>query len=238
MDLPGVGPLTTRRFAVPVVPEVGDVLALPPESAHHARSVLRLVPGLTVVIFDGIGTEADARLTVVLPERVEARVVARRRLVSPDDVRVDLLIGLPKAPAMDLAVRMATELGVRVIQPVVAARSVVRPERADRWRRIVASAAAQCGRADLPDVREALPLRSALAQVEGTLWLATPDGRTPPRSAQAHVTVAVGPEGGWDSDERAQMRHATEFSVGRWTLRTDTAVAAAVAAVAAAAATR
>ena len=63
----------------------------------------------------------------------------------------------------------ATELGVTRIVPVIAERSVVRPDdlrgRADRWRRIAIEAARQSGRGDAPRIDAPSPLTEALRAI-------------------------------------------------------------------------
>ena len=63
-------------------------------------------------------------------------------------LKVLLGLALLKSPAMDAAVRMATEAGATRIQPILSSRSVATGDRVDRWERI----------ADLPAARHHMPL--------------------------------------------------------------------------------
>ena len=76
-----------------------------------------------------------------------------------------LLTAVPRGGRMDFLVQKCSELGVSRIVPVIAERSVVRPEpgRRARWEKIAREAARQCGRADVPVVAAPDALATALA---------------------------------------------------------------------------
>ncbi len=217
-----------RRFPVGHIPSVGSDVVLTGEVAHHLRDVLRLGEGDAIRLFDGYGREVIAVLASVRPNEVLAHVEAEAR--THTDVDLELIIGLPKGPAMDALVRMVTEVGVSSIRPVLADRSIARPEKADRWQRIAASAAQQCGRADIPTIHEPATLTRVL-QDRGQRPLYLADAGAPGASAiVAPFSVAVGPEGGWTRAERDVFAHANAkpIGLGPWILRTDTAAVSAL----------
>ena len=121
-----------------------------------------------------------------------------------------------------------TELGVDRIVPLWSRRSVVRwkgerGERAvDRLRRVAREASAQCRRARPPEVTGVMGL-AELAELAGpALCLAHPGGSRPDLG---RAVVAVGPEGGWDDDERRQF--GATVGLGPTVLRSETAAVAA-----------
>ena len=79
-----------------------------------------------------------------------------------------LLTAVPRGGRMDFLVQKCSELGVSRIVPVIAARSVARPEpgQRGRWEKIAREAARQCGRADVPVVAAPAALAAALAAPE------------------------------------------------------------------------
>ena len=110
---------------------------------------------------------------------------------------------------------------------------------AARWRRIIESAVAQCGRTRLPVLRPPCSFEEMIAdpsppELRILLWEHAAqglreviDGRAAPRS----VLVAIGPEGSWSEQEVQRARQAG-FAVARFgprILRTDTAGIAALA---------
>lgn len=219
-----------RRFRGPELPGPGLPLLLGEEASHHLLRVTGVAPGEAVVVFDGAGHQAQAVLEGV--EGGRARLRQAGPTCAVDVPEIHLLIGVSKHAAMDTLLRMATELGVRRIQPVLTARCVATGERGDRWERITESAAAQCGRADLPEISPVARLAVALAQVP-VAWdrrVLVPSG---PASAPAGTPCAllIGPEGGLTPDEVEQATRAgfQAEGLGQRVLRVDTAVAAALA---------
>jgi 16S rRNA (uracil1498-N3)-methyltransferase len=121
--------------------------------------------------------------------------------------------------------------------------------KAERWGRIVMAAAKQCGRADLPPVREAAQFRDALraAKDHGLVLLAW-EGMKGSVAAERlrlalreadqtrgadslDVHLFIGPEGGFSEEEieLAEASGAVVFGMGPRTLRAETAAIAAVA---------
>jgi 16S rRNA (uracil1498-N3)-methyltransferase len=221
-----------RRFRSPALPGPDLELLLDEAASHHLLRVSGIAPGERVEVFDGAGAAATAELVgaqggrAVLVQRGPVRREAPREII--------LLIGLSKHAAFDTLLRMATELGVWRIQPFEAARSVVRGERVARWERIVEAAAAQCGRADLPEVRAACSLAEALRALppDGERRVLVPGAAGLPPPAPPCVLL-VGPEGGLDPREvEAALAEGFQAEgIGSTVLRVDTAVAAALARV-------
>lgn len=206
-----------------------EVLTLGPDEAHYLLRVLRLPIGATVCAFDGRGSEVDATLvdSPQGPRLLPSGAVRATPPVAP----LHLFVALTKGPAMDLQVRMATELGVTAIHPVLAERSVATGERIDRWLRIADAAARQCGRADTPEVRPILRFLDALETQPALPRRIAAPGASPLAPPRGGAVVWVGPEGGWS---RAELEAAVSagcapLGLGPHVLRADTAVAAALA---------
>ena len=218
-----------RRFPVPSVPANGVAVAPSAETAHHLRHVVRLRRGEAARIYDDAGREADAIVDRLDPLVL---VVTSEPVVRPPRPALWLVIGTPKGPAMDLLVRMGTELGLTHLVPAISRRGVARPERADRFVRIAEAAAQQCGRSDRVVVLEPRPWVDALASVPTDVdrRIAVPGAALQGR-ATGPAAVAVGPEGGLDPHEVDQGLQTgwTPTGLGAWTLRADTAAVSALA---------
>lgn len=205
--------------------------------------VRRLAVGAALVVFDGEGREAPARVRDVGPERATLEV-GEPRAVAPPRPRITVLQALIKGERMAWCLEKLVEVGVDEIVPCATARAVVRLDddrRASRHQRhlaIVREAARQCQRADLPRVHEATALADALRAVTADRRLiAHPRAAAPLLAAiagdPAEVAIVVGPEGGLDDDELALARAAgfRPISLGRTVLRAETAGPVAVAAI-------
>jgi 16S rRNA (uracil1498-N3)-methyltransferase len=209
----------------------GERLTVEPAAAHHLLRVLRLRHGDAVQAFDGAGNEASAKLVEVGGGAAVIEVCGPVHRAPPLPA-LHLLLAVAKGPAMDDAVRMATEAGATDFHLVHTARSVPHGDRIDRWARIAAAAARQCGRADVPRLLAPSDLPTTLAGWPAGLdaRVALPGAPSLPCAVGA-AGVAVGPEGGFTSEEVAALISAgfTPMGLGRWTLRAETAAAVAVA---------
>ncbi len=219
----------------------GERLALPEETARHAR-VLRLKAGEAIVLFDGRGGEFEARLARLDGRRAEAELGAHRDLERESPLLVTLGQAISSGEKMDLTVQKAVELGVAAIQPVLAARSVVRlaGERAAHklahWRRVAIAACEQCGRNRVPAVRAPLELAQFCRLASrGLRILLSASGSRRLRELEpaAEITLAAGPEGGYSPAEEAMLEAAgfVRVRLGARLLRTETAAPAALAAL-------
>lgn len=229
------------------------------EERHYLITVRRCQHGDVITVFDGVGSEADARLSVVDSKNVSLRLTARRA-ASAVNFQMTLACALLKGPKMDWVVQKATELGVTHLRPVCSARSVARSaggNRLQRWHKIAREAARQCGRSDVPSIAALEPLEEVLNEIgqigkqDGDSaphkWvldvngvplasIATPAnfGSGVTRASEASVVCLVGPEGGFSESERALIVDAgfQPVRIAQYTLRAETAAIAVCAAVA------
>jgi 16S rRNA (uracil1498-N3)-methyltransferase len=227
---------TTPVFLVDVLPEGADAV-LGGAEGHHAATVRRLRPGEAVRLSDGAGGIADCTVTAAGPDGLRLAVVATRRIERPP-LRFVLVQALAKGDRGELAVELATELGVDEIVPWAAARSVTRWEgpRGEkalaRWRSTAREAAKQSRRAWIPRVTEPVTTKQLAArEAAATLVLhEAADQRLTEADLpdEGEVLVVVGPEGGIDDTELATLG-GTPVRLGDPVLRTSTAGAAALA---------
>jgi len=217
-------------------------LELPEAAAHHAARVLRLREGEAVVLFDGRGGEYAATLSMPGRGRVLAATGERRDPARESPLAVTLVQAVSSSDKMDFTIQKAVELGVAAIQPVFSARSVVRlsgereAKKLAHWRRIAIAACEQCGRNRIPEVREpvALDRYAAPAGDAGAKILLSPSGAGRLADlARGPLTLAAGPEGGFNGEEEQRLLRAGFAAVrlGPRILRTETAALAALAAL-------
>lgn len=210
-------------------------------ACRYASQVLRLRAAQTVVVFNGNGSDYEAKL--VRCDRNKCVVEVGRVLSSesPAALQLHLGIGISRGERMDLAIQKSVELGVHAITPLMTERSVVqlKPDRLDKrmghWRAIAISACEQSGRSLLPSLARPCSLGGWLAAHPGGLMLHHQATQTliDIAAPTGSLHLLIGPEGGLSEPERAQATAADFQAVrlGPRVLRTETAPIAALASV-------
>ncbi len=225
------------RFFLPS-DQWGEAACLSGDEAKHLSQVLRIRVGEEVVVFDGKGRQAVAKVHNVARDRVSLDLGPPS--MSPrTGPKVLLALAIPKGKRMDLVVQKAVELGVSVIQPLVTRNTVVQPGdgKADKWRRAALEACKQSGFDFLPEVEEPAEFQRWLGSIgsnpadELRLIASLAAGARPMRevlrgsAAPATVVVLVGPEGDFTSSETEAALEASfhPITLGATVLRAETA---------------
>jgi 16S rRNA (uracil1498-N3)-methyltransferase len=231
-----------RRFFVEQF--TGNTAAIEGDSAHHLGRVLRAQPGQHYELSDGQRVRLG-RIEKVARDRVDFALLEEIPAHLPS-IDVTLLLCIVKFEAFEWAIEKATELGVSTIVPLAAARSekallTAAGKRAERWKKILAEASQQSRRVRIPVLRElSQPAQALSARAEAVKILLSerPDALPLRQILQAEpprrqAVLAIGPEGGWTDAEfaAAQASGFREASLGKLILRTETAVAAALACI-------
>src|SRR3954453_15485002 len=153
----------------------GDRVVLTGPEGRHAATVRRLRVGEAGDVVDGLGpracgTRASCPVGVVGRDTVELAVVRRTTEPSPTP-RVVLVQALAKGDRGELAVELATEVGVDEVVPWAAERSIVRwdgergAKALARWRSTAREAGKQSRRATFPVVTEQRSTRDVVQLV-------------------------------------------------------------------------
>jgi 16S rRNA (uracil1498-N3)-methyltransferase len=222
--------------------------------AEHLIRVLRVQEGAeadvvagghvfhaVVAVFSDGGGGATAEVRFNLLAEVEAEPA----------MPITLVMSIFKFDHMEWAIEKATELGVAAIVPVIARRTdkhlaQAAMKRADRWRRIAHEASQQSRRSDVPAIADPMKLvecvksasnvrRVVLAEQErGTTLRGFMEEAIAGAGAEMpELEIAIGPEGGWASEEAAlfDANGWRAVSLGPRILRAETAAIAALAVV-------
>lgn len=226
-----------RLFVSGALSEGADV-ALSEGQQHYLRHVLRAREGDTALAFNGRDGEWRLRLRLAGKRCVEAEALNlnRAQVFSPD---VHLLFAPIKKTPGDYVAQKASELGVRMLQPVLTRRTIVARVNLERLQANAIEAAEQSGRLDAPECRAPVSLAQALHNLEPgrVLFFCDEAGGAPMLEAARQkagqpAAILTGPEGGFDASERALIRahpQAVGVSLGPRILRADTAALAALA---------
>ena len=226
----------------------GGALALTAEESRYLTKVLRYGPGDGFAVVDGRGSLWRAALTGAATAQLKGSLEQPECHQPAPQPPLVLAVAVVKRD-FELVVRMAVELGVDRLVPLLCERTAVLGQlKPERWRSIAAEAAEQCERLWVPAIEEPQPLSSLLdhggAAEDLRLWATTRQAQLPPLAqaleawaepAPAAVWLACGPEGGWSPGEEQQALGAgwRPVQLGPRILRSSTAAVAAVAALAA-----
>ena len=225
------------------------------EDIHHMMKVLRLKPGDIIDISDSSEWEYKAEILCLEKDRAEARILDKQKFTAEPDVDITLFQGIPKQGKMEVIVQKAVELGVNRIVPVFMKRTVVTDKgnfskKTDRWQKVSAESVKQCRRGIIPRVSAAVKMNEitgsfgdfdiVLFPYENEKGLTIKDAlrefvmksrKIRAAGEKAKIAVIIGPEGGFSDEEAEAVKSAGGISVslGKTTLRTETAGMAALA---------
>ncbi len=226
---------------------VGDLLEISGDDAWHLAKVLRLGRGATITLVPAVGTECDALVEQVGPDRVLARVLAVCACSREPRANLHVVQAIPKGTGMAEVCERLAELGARSIWPVVTERTVPKLERERararqlRWERVAKEAAQLSRRHRAPTVHGPRLLTEAVAELRhrdpACQWLicdqpaAKASLSSVPWSPDRPTAIVVGPEGGLSPTEIEAMlgNGAAVVSLGPRNLRTLLAATVAVA---------
>lgn len=237
-----------RRFFVEKFEE--DTAALRGEAAHHLGLVLRAQPGQFYELSDG----QTVRLGCVERVKRDSIEFSLTDAVPSSEPHLTtiLILSIVKFDHFEWALEKATELGVTSVIPLAADRSEKSlvssaKKRAERWERILLESAQQARRLRPPvllpvanftailanaaaDAKQNSGLRVLLSELPDAPRLRDVLSKFPRASIKV-ATLAIGPEGGWTEEEHNSATAAAFLpaSLGSNILRTETAVAAALA---------
>ena len=216
-------------FHVPSL-SAGTVVVDGPEGRHAV--VVRLKVGELVDLVDGRGTRVTGPVTSVAKDGVTVAVESRVDEPAPSP-RITLVQALAKGGRGELAVELATEVGVDAVVPWAAARCIAKwnDKVAARWSSTALAAAKQSRRSWFPVVGDCLTTKQ-VAALPGQLLVLHEEATVPLSSVEltGDVVLVVGPEGGIAPEELATLG-GTPVRLGPTVLRTSTAGAASAAVV-------
>ena len=244
-----------RLFVAPTL-RSGATVPLDAAQGHYLTSVLRLQAGDPVLVFNGKDGEWQGRLAGA-GKRAELGIDHQvRPQTAPGDLHY--LFSPLKRARLDYMVQKAVEMGVSRLQPVMTRRTQAERVNLDRIHANAIEAAEQCGILGIPEIMAPVALERAVAALEPGRHLVFCDedapagdpvaalvrdldrggsgqgGRRQGGTAGVPLAVLIGPEGGFDEEERAFLRqrpHTSRIALGPRILRADTAAVAALAIV-------
>lgn len=215
------------------------------EDVRHIKNVLRKEVGTTIEICNQEdGKSYSCEITQLKNDEILCNII--KNLEDQDNkIKVDIYQGLPKSDKMELIIQKSVELGVNAIIPVNMKRCVVKIEAKDenkkieRWQKIAESAAKQCGRNVIPEIRKITTIQNIINLKENydSIIVAYENEKQNyiktellnlkkqlSEKDKLNIAVVIGPEGGLEESDVEILREngAKIVTLGTRILRTET----------------
>lgn len=197
---------------------------------HQWQKVFRLSAGAEVVLFDGKEHDRLYQFTKLEKGSAHLKHVTDLERSVPGK-NTYLLWSLLKKDKNDWVLQKCTELGVSHFIPLLAERSEKTSLDLDRSRKIIIEAAEQCGRSDIPSLREPMLVETAIADYTEEMDLYVCQQKGEVAAGASDIGLLIGPEGGWSEKEKKLFSkiELPHLGLGAFTLRAETAAVAAIA---------
>ena len=223
-----------------------DTVRILGEDAHHISRSLRMASGEHITVCDMQSIEYECELTEFLDGEVRAKILTSKPSQNEPSCYIKLFQALPKGDKLDSIIQKAVECGVGEIVPFESERCIVRikadaeDKKYQRRNKISESAAKQCGRSSIPEVKHSVGFSEMIKLASDSdvcLFCYEGDGTVPlgqilrekfvsnaeatPRS----ISIVIGSEGGFSEGEAKRCEDAGMImtGLGKRILRTETA---------------
>ncbi|MEO8000748.1 MAG: RsmE family RNA methyltransferase, partial [Arenimonas sp.] len=105
---------------------IGQVLVLSEQASNHLVRVLRLGVDDTCVLFNGDGSDYQAKIISLAKRGASVEIISSQAVTNESPVHITLVQGIARGEKMDWILQKATELGVQRIVPVITDRTEVK----------------------------------------------------------------------------------------------------------------
>ncbi len=193
---------------------------------HQWTNVLRFQVGREVVLFNDTRDERLYKIIKMGDNAIHLELVTE---LIPKIPKTDLYLcfSLLKKDKNEWVLQKGTELGVRHFIPMLCERTEKTGFDIERAEKIVIEAAEQCGRTDIPRVREPIHLEKIIIELENKVEIFVAEQGSPQKIANKpdSIAVLVGPEGGWTDEEKQlfETKNLKHIALSDFTLRAETA---------------
>ena len=182
-----------------------DRFTLSDDESHHAKHVLRLKLGHKIWLIDGKGTAYTGEITS-LNGSTKGRIHETFSGEGENPWYLHLAIAVLKKSRFEFLIEKATELGVNKISIIRMDRCGKQVIQASRLKKLISSAAKQCGRSVFPKIEEYSSLTNFIDQSTENIVAANWAGKLSLSNYlspgfESLFCILVGPEGDFSVNE-------------------------------------
>lgn len=202
-----------------------------PGIINQIKNVFRLGLGSQISVFDGLGNEYEIEISSIDKKSIKGNIT-KREIKIKGKLKINLFCSPLKGDHFEIILEKCTELGVDSFQPVIFDRSIIRelkPNRLERYKKIIKEASEQSGRQDLPVVFEPIGFMEVIKKTMDGFNLVSIIGASKNildiRTKNKEINIFVGPEGDFSKPEIDLMKKEgfLFFNQGDNVLRSETA---------------
>ena len=204
-------------FFVPSISE-SNRMVIDGSEAHHAINVLRIASEEEILISDGVGNWALAKVGDITRKNFEAKI-SERGSQSISRPKLTVLQGIPKSDRLKEAIELMVEAGVDEIIPWSATRSISKwqTDSKSKWESAAISAAKQSRRFQIPKISDEVDLNQFLSERKGSFVIIVfhelggiklSKVVSEKMSELDEIVLVIGPEGGITESELINFEKA------------------------------
>lgn len=197
---------------------------------HQWTKVLRFEVGREIVLFNDQSQERLYRIVKFGDNAIHLELITEMESKTPNK-EIYLCFSLLKKDKNDWVLQKCTELGVSHFILIISERTEKTGFDVERAEKIVIEASEQCGRSDIPRIREPITVEKVIDELSGKVELLVAEQSSLSHSSSINpqssrpMGVLVGPEGGWTDSEKQLFtdKGLKHLSLSDFTLRAETA---------------
>lgn len=230
------------RFFVKTNQIQDETIKILGEDVNHIKNVLRKnIDNEIEICNQENGKAYHCKILKIKDDEILCNIIEEMQK-QENKIKVDIYQGLPKSDKMEFIIQKSVELGVNSIIPVRMARCVVKidkkneKKKLERWNKISESAAKQCGRSYIPEVKPIIEikdiknLKNAYDEIivayenEKENYIKKELTKLKELKQELKIAILIGPEGGLDKNEVMLLKEngANIVTLGNRILRTET----------------
>ena len=233
------------RFFVKTNQVIDNKIYIQGEDIKHIKNVLRKEIGNELEICNYETQKSYiCKITNFNVNDIECEIIKTLN-EQENKLNIDIYQGIPKLDKMELIIQKSVELGANAIIPLKLKRCIVKIDssnenkKIERWQKIAESAAKQCGRNNIPEIREVHTIQDIInmkhqydaiivayeCEKENKLKNILLELKEKfNQNSYINIAVVIGPEGGLDAKEVENLKDegALIITLGDRILRTET----------------
>lgn len=212
------------------------------EDVNHIKNVIRKQIGDIIEICNQDNEKSyKCEIEKIEEKQITTKIIEELK-AQESNIKVDIFQGLPKAEKMELIIQKSVELGANAIIPVNMKRCVVKldskseEKKIERWQKISESAAKQCGRNNIPEVKHLVNIKDICNKIKNYDAMIVAYENEKENTLKQELTklknkqknlkigIVIGPEGGLEENDVKLLKEsgAKIITLGHRILRTET----------------